>query len=231
MLRKRWILLVAFACAAAGCRAPPQSVEPTAATQAGSAPPAGVPVYRLDAARSQLRLLVYRSGPLARLGHDHVILAHGLSGWIADKPKVAEASFYLQIPVDEFVVDDPAARAQAGPEFAEPVDDDAKAGTRHNMLSAALLDADAHPLIQIRGWSFAGVAPDLRATVLISVAGHDSTQIVPFRLRRSVGELTASADFPLRQTSLGLTPFSVMMGALRVEDEMRVNLSLVATGP
>ncbi len=67
--------------------------------------------------------------------------------------------------------------------------------------------------------------------MLISVAGHDSTQIVPFRLRRSVGELTASADFPLRQTSLGLTPFSVMMGALRVEDEMRVNLSLVATGP
>jgi hypothetical protein len=166
---------------------------------------------------------------LARLGHDHVILAHGLAGWIAQPEKPAEASFYLQIPVDDFVVDDPQARAEAGGDFAEPVDDDAKAGTRHNMLGAAVLDAAPHPLIEIRGDAFAGAEPDLRATVHVSVAGHDSTQVVPLQLRRSPGGLTARAEFPLRQTDLGLTPFSVMMGALRVEDQMQVTLSLVAS--
>jgi hypothetical protein len=167
---------------------------------------------------------------LARLGHNHVILARGLAGWIANPDKPALASFYLQIPVDAFVVDEPQARAEAGPEFAEPVDDDAKAGTRHNMLGAALLDAAQHPVIEIRGTAVARAEPDMQATVHVSIAGHDSTQVVPFRLRRAAGELTASADFPLRQTDLGLTPFSVMMGALRVEDQIQVTLTLVATG-
>jgi hypothetical protein len=226
----KWIIVAAFACAAAGCRAPtgqlPQAPSPIAASLA---PPPAVPVYRIDTERSQLRLLVYRSGPLARLGHDHVILAHGLAGWIAQPEKTAEASFYLQIPVDDFNVDDPQARAEAGPDFAEPVDDDAKAGTRHNMLSAAVLDAAQHPLIEIDGHAFAGAEPDLRVTVHVRLAGHDSTQVVPFRLRRSADGLTASAEFPLRQTDLGLTPFSVMMGALRVEDQMQAALSLVAS--
>jgi len=226
----KWIIVAAFVCAAAGCRAPtgqlPQAPSPIAPSLA---PPPAVPVYRIDTERSQLRLLVYRSGPLARLGHDHVILAHGLAGWIAHPEKPGEASFYLQIPVDDFVVDDPQARAEAGPDFAEAVDDDAKAGTRHNMLSAATLDAVLHPLIEISGNAFAGAETDMHATVNVRVAGHDSTQVVPFRLRRSPGGLTASAEFPLRQTDLGLTPFSVMMGALRVEDQMQVTLSLVAS--
>jgi hypothetical protein len=226
----KWIIVAAFACAAAGCRAPtghlPQSGVPLAPSLS---PPPAVPVFRIDTERSRLRVLVYRSGPLARLGHDHVMLAHGLAGWIARPEKPIEASFYLQIPVDGFVVDDPQARAEAGPDFAEPVDDDAKAGTRHNMLSAAVLDAALHPLIEIRGNDFAGAEPDLRATVHVRLAGHDSTEVVTFRLRRSPGGLTASAEFPLRQTDLGLTPFSVMMGALRVEDQMLVTLSLVAS--
>jgi hypothetical protein len=255
MLRNKWLIVAAFACVAAGCRAPtepkPAAAAPPPATAPmppatlpppvaapppaaaggppGAAPPPGILVYHIDAERSQLRLLVYRAGALARLGHDHVILARGLGGWIAHPEEAAEASLYLQVTVDEFVVDDSEARAQAGPEFAEPVDDEAKAGTRHNMLGAALLDADAHPLIEVHGSAFDGVEPDLRATLRVSIAGHDSTLVVPFRLRRSAGELTASADFPLRQTSLGLTPYSVMMGALRVEDEIQVKLSLVAT--
>jgi len=231
MLRNRWILLGAFACLAAACHA---SLQPQAGgalqINTGSTPPTGVTVYKIDPDRSRLRVLVYRSGALARLGHDHVILAHGLGGWVANPGKPAAASFYLRLPVDEFVVDDAEARAQAGPEFADPVDDDAKAGTRHNMLGPALLNATLHPLIQIHAVSFAGTEPNLQATVIVSIAGHDSTQVVPLHLRRAAGEVAASAEFPLRQTDLGLTPFSVMMGALRVEDQMQISLELVASG-
>ena len=165
---------------------------------------------------------------MARLGHDHVILGRGLHGWVANPAKPSTASFYLQIPVEEFVIDDPEARAQAGPEFADPVDDAAKAGTRHNMLGDALLNSARYPLIQVRGAAFVGTEPNLRATVLVSIAGHDSTLVLPLQLRRAAGEITASGDFPLLQTDLGLTPFSVMMGALRVEDQIGVSLELVA---
>jgi hypothetical protein len=55
-----------------------------------------------------------------------------------------------------------------------------------------------------------------------------STQTISFDVSRSADLLTATAEFPLRQSALGLTPFSVMMGALRVEDQIRVKLKLVA---
>jgi len=40
--------------------------------------------------------------------------------------------------------------------------------------------------------------------------------------------LTATAAFELRQTALGLTPFSLLLGALAVRDAMQVKLNVVA---
>jgi hypothetical protein len=71
--------------------------------------------------------------------------------------------------------------------------------------------------------------PALAATVSIVVAGHESRQRIPFVLARSATQLIATADFRLRQSSLGLTPYSIMMGALQVQDEFRVKLRLVAS--
>ena len=38
----------------------------------------------------------------------------------------------------------------------------------------------------------------------------------------------ASGEFPLRQTDLGLTPFSALLGALQVVDEMKIRFRIVA---
>ena len=42
------------------------------------------------------------------------------------------------------------------------------------------------------------------------------------------GELTASGELPIKQTDLGLTPFSALLGALAVQDELRVRFRFVA---
>jgi len=42
------------------------------------------------------------------------------------------------------------------------------------------------------------------------------------------GQLTASGELPLKQTDLGLTPFTAMLGALAVQDEMKVRFHFVA---
>jgi hypothetical protein len=52
--------------------------------------------------------------------------------------------------------------------------------------------------------------------------------VVPLRYRLGNGELTVTGEFPLRQSELGLTPFSAMLGALQVQDEMHVSLRIVA---
>jgi hypothetical protein len=230
----------------AGCRAPaPQigasagpAASPTAATPSAapvegaggswSQTRAGAALYEIDAAHSLLRLLVYRGGAMAAVGHDHVIQNRALAGWVDPAAADTQAVFYLEIPDGEFSVDEVAARAEEGPDFAEEVSADAKAGTRHNMLSAALLDAAAHPVIAIRGSELRGTGTHYQATVQIAIAGHLSTQRIFFDATRSADLLTATAEFPLRQSALGLTPFSVMLGALRVEDEIRVKLRLVA---
>jgi hypothetical protein len=41
-------------------------------------------------------------------------------------------------------------------------------------------------------------------------------------------QVRISGEMPLRQSDLGLTPFSAMLGALQVEDEMRVKFRIVA---
>ena len=51
---------------------------------------------------------------------------------------------------------------------------------------------------------------------------------MPVTYSLSNGELTASGDLPLKQSDLGLTPFSAMLGALAVQDEMRVRFHFVA---
>lgn len=193
-----------------------------------TAPPPGGAGYRIDPARSELRLLVFRAGPMARLGHDHVIVNRELSGWVNPAGASAAASFALEIPAAGFTVDEAAARAAEGPDFAEPITDDARQGTRRNMLGEALLDAEHFATIVVRSMRIEGREPALTVEVSITVAGHESRQLVPFVLERTNQQLAATADFRLRQSALGLTPFSVLMGALAVQDEFRAKLKLVA---
>jgi hypothetical protein len=179
---------------------------------------------------------------MAALGHDHVILNRALEGWVSRAGASAGGAFFLSIPASGFVVDEAAARAQEGANFSEEVGDDAKAGTLHNMLGPAVLDAQSHAAITVQSISVDPVpggaqvfAPDEqvstaaeRATVRISVAGHESTLVVPFTVDASAGGLHAQAAFTVQQSALGLTPFTALLGALRVEDQLRVKLDLVA---
>jgi hypothetical protein len=189
--------------------------------------------YRIDASQSELRILVYRAGPLAHFGHNHVMVNRALGGAVnlADAPN--ESVFRLTVPVAAFVVDDPQARREEGADFAGDIPDDAKSGTLHNMLSAALLNADEFPAITVSSVAESGGqnalgAGEWTATVAISVAGHDSKVDVPFRLDIDSRRLSATGSLELRQTALGLTPFSLMLGALQVQDAMTVKFDIVA---
>jgi len=48
------------------------------------------------------------------------------------------------------------------------------------------------------------------------------------RYSLAAGTITVSGETPLRQSDIGLTPFSALLGALQVQDEMRVRFRLVA---
>jgi len=194
--------------------------------------------YDIDPAASLLTVRVYRGGTLASAGHNHVIASHELGGALYVPADLLHASFEVHIPVESLSVDEQQLRArELSPDFPPDVPDSARQGTRHNMLSAALLDAENHPQIVLRALALSaqgkpGVpAGTLAARVAVEVRGQQRAVEVPVNYRLDGDTLTVTAQFPLRQSDIGLTPFTAMLGALAVQDEMRVRLELTAHPP
>jgi len=234
----RWKLLPALSLALLnGCPSPPRVPSPAAPATAAAAPTPhlGTP-FEILPQSSLLTILVYRGGPLASAGHNHVIASHDLSGTIFIPPELLQSSFEVRVPVATLTVDEAALRAQqSAADFPPDVSEGAKEGTRRNMLGEALLDAEHNPEIVLRSLqleptgSTATDSSTVQAHVQSSVRGQQRTFTAPVRYRLGRdGTLEASGEFPLRQSELGLTPFSAMLGALQVQDQMQVSFHIVA---
>jgi hypothetical protein len=217
------LVLSLAACAARHPRpvAPPE-VPAQARLQALPAPGE----YRIDSSASELRLLVYRAGPLANLGHNHVMVNRALTGVAQIGSGVSASSFSLSMRGDDFVIDDAQARQEEGGDFPGDIPEDAKAGTRRNMLSSAVLNAAEFPDITVRSTSLTGTLNKLNADLEITAAGHTSRISVPLSLQGDAHHFTAVGLMELRQTALGLTPYSLLHGALQVQDAMQLKFKI-----
>jgi YceI-like protein len=190
--------------------------------------PAG-PAYQLDPRRSEVRILVYRAGPLARLGHNHVLVSRDLSGELrlAARDSLGGAGFDIALPAAGLVVDEPAARVAEGPEFASrPTAADVE-GTRSTLLGAQVLDAATFPTIRARGTTEL-LSTGLAARATFEVRGRATDLSVPLAVRAEGDTLTVSGGFGISQAALGLVPFSRALGALSVRDELEVRFRIVA---
>jgi hypothetical protein len=218
----------------AGCprpTKPPAAPPPTASP--GTRAHVGAP-YDIVAEQSLLTIQVFRGGALANMGHNHVIACHALRGTFYVPDRALDASFEVHVPVDSFTVDERALREQlASPDFPPDVPDSAKEGTRHNMLGEALLDSAQYPEIVLEALAMqtpAGLTrpPQAEAQVRATVRGAAHQLAVHVTYQLDNGVLSLDGDMPLRQSELGLTPFSAMLGALQVQDEMQVHFHIVA---
>jgi len=216
----------------AGCQtSPPAPVPGPPPTEAAPAPvpvPAGAREYKVVAQESLLQILVYRGGAMSKLGHNHVIASHHLQGSVFVAKDPLATSFDIRFPVNELTVDEPALREAAGPDFPASVPQNARDGTRVNLLSAALLDGANYPDIRLRATGFESAGEGYTAGIEVTLKGATHQLRVPVSVVRDGASLTAHGEFPLKQSELGLKPFSVAMGTLVVLDDMRVRFTLVA---
>ncbi|MDE2304670.1 MAG: YceI family protein [Gammaproteobacteria bacterium] len=238
MLRPKAGVIAALAACLIACypqarpgraRIPIRVKQPLGSHHAGSR----IVGYRIDPARSWLRVLVYRAGPLANLGHDHVVSNRALRGWLRLGESWTQSSFVIEVPVGDFVVDDEAERQALGGVFAAAVAPADRRGTRAHMLGPFQLDAAHHPLIRLRSLAIFAPSPRPAARVEVRVAGHRAVLDLPFTasafaFSNPPAGIVARTAFELRQTRLGITPYQVMLGALRVRDRVEVQMSLYA---
>ncbi len=227
----------------------PVAGPPAPAAAETPAPHEGVP-YDIVADESLLTIRVYRGGALASAGHNHVIASHTLRGTVYVPGDVMHASFEVHFPVAELTIDEPALRERENrADFPPEVPETARQGTRRNMLGEALLDGERHPQIVLRALRLepaasrardagtadgagnadaAGKAGTVLARIQTTVRDEVRAKTVPVSYRLAGGVVTASGEVAVRQSDLGLTPFSAMLGALQVQDEMRVSFRIVA---
>ena len=223
------LLFAAFLLLQTGCR--PVRELPTAPATAPAvtveAPP-GYHRYRVVPAESEVRVLVYRSGPMAQLGHNHVLSSRSLEGEILLAESGTDARVALVLPVSSFTVDQAKLRLEEGADFPGAVDEGAISGTRKNLLSEALLDDAHYPEVRLTSRKVTGRAPDFTMTVAIEVKGQTHELRVPVHVEQRANELQATGEFTATHAQLGLTPFTVMGGLLSVRDDITLRFRIVA---
>jgi hypothetical protein len=180
----------------------------------------GQPVFEIDAARSQVVIEVRRAGTLAQLGHDHVIASHDVHGFLA--PDERRADLYL--PLDRLAVDEHALRAESGFEGEPP--EAAIAGTRENMLSRFHVDQYPNALIAVRRVDAGETGVELDVSITLNGATR-TTQILA-QIERTGNEMSVTGHLDVRQTEFGIAPYSILGGALQVDDKVAIRFEIVA---
>ena len=225
----RWLLLAGVLALTACRTSPPPTPPPVPAP-----PPAPVIVperidhYRVDDQASQVLILVYRDGRMAHLGHNHVLRVRQLSGEVVVPKDIASTTFTLEFPVAALSIDETALRAEQGEDFKATIDPASIDGTRGHMLGEKLLDAAHFPVIRLQSGPLSAEGDRWTASLSITVRDHVSTVLVPVSLSMDPESLTASGEFDLSHTQLGLTPYSVGLGAIRVAETMHVRFRVRA---
>lgn len=230
-LRAAILLIGILTSCAAWLVAPPQPGQ--AATPRVIPSPLRGSRFDVISARSRLTVLVYRAGALAALGHNHVVSCRCLSGTVYLPRDPLDTSYDLRIAVNGLTVDDPILRAaEHSRDFPPDGSSSARQATRDHMLGADLLNAARYPDIVLRS---AGLRPspdgkvgDAVAQVLVVVAGQSRMIAARIHYDLRADEMVITGEFPLKQTDLGLTPYTVAGGVLKVRDGMTIRLSLIA---
>jgi hypothetical protein len=181
----------------------------------------GKPVYRVDPAESLVVIEVRRGGSLARLGHDHVVASHDVTGYVA--PGEGRADMYVALA--RLVVDEPGLRKEAGFD-TQPTESDIE-GTRSNML-ARVLEAEQFPfaLIVVAGAD----AKQKKTTLAVAITAHGRTRTfqVPAEIEADDNNLSVSGKLAFNQTDFGITPYSLLGGAIAVKDGLALRFRIRA---
>lgn len=175
-------------------------------------------ILRVDAEKSLVVFEVRRAGAFARFGHDHVVASHDVKGFVDAEEGKAD----LSVQLDKLVVDEPALRAEAG--FAtQPTADDI-AGTRRNMLNK-VLDAERFPYALMH---ITRKGNDSNLHVAITLHGVTHIFDVPASIRTTADGMIVSGKMTFNQSDFGIEPFSILNGAIQVQDRVDMRFHIVA---
>lgn len=164
----------------------------------------------------ELTLRTTRAGLASRVGHDLTIV---ISDWSADLTlrDGSPDSVALSAALASMIV----AHGAGG---LKPLSDSDKRSIIKNALRT--LSAGRFPYATFASRKITGESANFSIEGVITIAGVARTEVIPVETTRSATETTATVSTVVTQKSFGVTPYSAMLGALRVSDAVTIDLRL-----
>ncbi|HKS47060.1 MAG TPA: YceI family protein [Amycolatopsis sp.] len=178
--------------------------------------------YRVGAESGRLLVRTGRTGLGSRVGHDLTIEADAWSGTVTvDTNDPARSSLAVEVDVNSL-------RVVEGSGGVKPLTGSDRAEIERTMRDK-ILQATRHPAITFRSTGVTGTAESFTVDVDLTIV--DKTRPVEVRgSLRDDGRVRATAT--VVQSRWGIKPYSAFFGALKVADEVMVEVdaTLVPAG-
>jgi polyisoprenoid-binding protein YceI len=178
--------------------------------------------FRVDAAASQVTVLVGRTGAFGFAGHDHEVAVPKVDGIIVlDSADATQSTITLRFDVTAMKVTGRGEPAADVPEV------------QRVMLSDRVLDAQRYPTITFTSRRIVIVKQAVDRLVLrvegdLTLHGVTRPITVPVEVRLADDQLAATANATVRQTDFGIRPVTAGAGTVRVKDELELAFRIVA---
>ena len=169
--------------------------------------------WSLDPGCGELRVLTGVAGPAAAMGHRLTIDVRSWRAsvrWRGTTPTAAE----LRADTDSLAV----VKGEGG---VTPLTPPERALARSNALKS--LDAKKYPLITFHAEKISKIAEGYRLAGTLEIHGTSRPQTVDVRVEEHGDRWSMTARVAVMQSDFGVKPYSRMMGALKVADEVSID--------
>jgi polyisoprenoid-binding protein YceI len=184
--------------------------------------------YKVDSARSELVVQVFKDGVASAVAHDHVIKAGKFSGTISYDEATGAGNISMDVDARSLKADDPALRKKY--KLTTELSEGDRQTVENNMKAENQLNVARYP-----NMTFKSVTVTRQSGGTFQVAGdltiRGKTQRISFPATVEVkeGTFTGKGQVKLKQTSFGYEPYSALFGAIRNKDEIILNVTIVGT--
>ncbi|MCV7099967.1 YceI family protein [Mycobacterium palustre] len=173
--------------------------------------------WSLDASDGELVIRTGVTGRAARMGHRLTVAMtrwHAAVDWAGGEPVAAE----LVVEADSFEVlrGEGGVKGLSGPE---------KVLVKSNALSS--LDAGRFPEIRFSTDDIDKTDEGYRLAGRLHIRGRTREHVIGLRTEDLGDSWRMSAESTVRQTDYGVKPYSLLMGSVRVADEVALSFTAV----
>ncbi len=163
----------------------------------------------------RLTMSTYKAGMGAKVGHDLVLEARRWSGTVEANPDNPSASS-VQVTIDARSFE--IVSASGG---VKALSDKDSADIRKNM-DDKVLQTNKYPEITFRSTQVSPTAIQGDLTIV----GQTQPATLNLSVQEGSGDTTITGRATVTQTKFGIKPFSAMMGALKVKDDVDIQVEL-----